>query len=75
MTPIMTSITESKLNVALALAVPVVGLAYLSSSVSVAPSGSVIATWVALGLVWMTATVALTWRYPRRAVMSQAAEG
>jgi hypothetical protein len=53
----MTATTQNRMNVALALAVPVAGLAYLTTG---ALSGRfTIAAIVSLGVLWLTATAAV----------------
>lgn len=62
----MTAITETRVNMVLALALPAAGLAYLTFGVFAAPSWSTIGAMIVLGVLWLTATIAVsTARRPR----------
>lgn len=71
----MTANTQSRMNVILALAIPAVGLAFLTSGVSLTSNPSATGGLVAFGVLWLTAIVALnTIDWPRRVVVSRAPE-
>ena len=70
----MTAITQSRMNVVLALAIPAVGLTYLAFGLSLTTNPAIGAV-IAFGVLWLTAAVALnTFRVPRRAVGSRVTE-
>lgn len=60
----MTAITQRGMNAAVALAIPVAGLAYLMSGDAATASRSVIGMWVGLTVLWAATTVAFDtkWR-------------
>jgi hypothetical protein len=71
----VTEITQTRMNVVLALAIPAAGLAYLTIGIALSPSRFAIAAIVALGVVWLTATAAVnTVQRPRRVVAARTRE-
>ena len=71
----MTANTQSRMNVVLTLMIPAVGLAYMTSGASVTSNPAAIGGLVALGVLWLIATVAHnTIDWPRRVVVSRARE-
>jgi hypothetical protein len=62
----MTTITQVRMNVVLALAIPSAGLMYLMAGVALPSSRFTVGALVAFGVLWMTVAVALnTIRHPR----------
>lgn len=60
----MTPIAQTRMNVVLALALPAAGVAFLMSGVSLSPNRVTAGAMVALGVLWLTTTVAYNtiWR-------------
>ena len=69
----MTAITQSRMNVMLALAIPAFGLAYLTFGFSLATNPAIGAV-VAFGVLWLTVAVALNTVRGPRAVGSRVTE-